>query len=277
MAQTVVFEGQWSIARFLKPFKGFEQVYQGESGSRPIAFPGTLDLYAQKKLPGYDPFLLAGVTVPLGAQVRIWIPLTISGGEAFPRYNYQIVWRLRTVNDFITGQGTGQVSAVQTYSAYHLGVGPLGQPESIGSASAERYFLPGALETAIFPQAQPADLLAGSPGVLQLQGQVLQPVATPTWLPPLTATGKEAAWQQGVYPSSNALATSPTFLMYELEAQGDELSIFATRASADTESAWDFTKNTDDGDLSFSTTYGNDNGAAAVSPYTAILLMVGTK
>lgn len=277
MAQTVVSEGQWSIVQYLKPFPGFERVYQGKPARTPIAFPGELDLYAKKKLPGYDPDLLAGFPVPMGARVRLWIPLTISGGATAPNYQYQIVWRLRTINDFLKGQGSGQVDATQEYPNYHIGTGPLGQPETIDSSTKlQRYFLPGGMQTSAFLQPQPTAPNAGQAGVVQLQGQVLQPIASAAWVPPLTPAGRDGAWQQGVYPDLNALATSPTFVMYELDAQGDQLAIFATRIGADEDTAWDFTVN-EDGDKSFSTTYGNNDGSSTASPYTAIMIMVGTK
>lgn len=278
MAQTVVNEGQSSIVRFLKPFSGFEQIYQGKPSSQPVAFPGGLDLYAQKKAVGYDPDLSAGMTVPLGALVRIWIPLTISGGTVLSLYQYQIIWRLRTVADFVTGQSTGQVSSVQAYSGYHLGIDPFGQPDATDANNKlKRYFLPGAMQTAAFPQAQPSGPLAGQPGVVQLQGQVLQPIATSSWKPPLTPAGRDAAWQQGVYPDANPLAFGPAFVMYEFEAMGDEMAILASRSDATEDTTWDFTTSEGDGDKPFSTTYGNNAGASAVNPYSAILVMVGTK
>ncbi len=278
MAESVVSEGQWSIVQYLKPVPGFERVYQGKPALTPIAFPGELDLYAQKKIPGYDPDLLSGFPVPLGSRVRIWIPLTISGGDVSPAYQYQIIWRMRTITDFITGQGTGQVDALQSYPAYHIGVGPFGQPETIDSShKLNRYFLPGGMQTALFPQPQPTAPNAGTPGVLQIQGQVLQPVATAGWIPPLTPAGREAAWQQGVYPDTNTLATGPTFVNYEFDALGDELSILATRIGATEDTLWDFTTTEDSGDKAFSTTYGNNAGTSASSPFTAILIMVGTR
>ncbi len=267
-------EPQWSIAQFLKPFPGFEQVYQGQPGSKPIAFPGVLDSYAKKKLPGYDPNLLAGLTCPLGARVRLWIPLALSGAGLNSVYQYQVIWRMRTIVDFVTGQEMGQVSPAQAYSGYHIGIGPYGQPEVLLDPATKRYFLPGSMETAVYPQAQPTSPNAGTPGVVQLQGQLLQPSTSALWTAPLTPSGVDASWQQGVYPINNSIVSAPSFVMYEFEAKGDEMSILATRIDGSDEVVWDFTSDEDDG--AFSSTYGNSSGQAAVSPYSAIMVMFGT-
>lgn len=270
MTEPVISEPSYSIVRYLKPFPNFEKVYQGKPSTVPIAFPGTLDLNAGK--PGYDPNLLAALSVPLGSRVLIWIPLTLSGENVSPVYQYQIVWRLQTVTSFIQGQSTGQVSNEQSYSSYHLGVGPYGQPESLLDPATKRYFLPGAVRTMGFPQTEPSD---GAPAVTHLLGQVLQPLASPVWTQPYTPAGGLGTFQQGVYPEPGGNETGPSFMVYSFPAEGDELMILATRINPTDGQTWDFTSS-EPGDGSFSETYGDSNGASNASPFTAILVMTGT-
>ncbi len=274
MTESVSVDGQWTMCRFLRPFPNFERVYQGRDGSIPIAFPGELDTFAQKGTPGFDPNLLAGVTVPLGARVTIWIPLTIAGTAVNALYQYQIKWRLRNVRDFRAGQAEGQVTPVQNYSGYHLPTSGLGQPEANPpSPTNNRYFLPGATRSLAFEQAEPA---LGSSGVIHLTGESIRPTLDPVWVQPLTPKGQNAIWQQGVYVgSSHANTGGPSHLTFTCDAEGDELMILASKITTGEGAEWDFTT-PDPGDLSFSNTYGNGNGQNQPSPFTSILVMTGT-
>ncbi len=269
---------QWSIARSLKPFPGFERVYQGQSGARPIAFPGTLDSFAERGVRGYDPNLLAGLTVPLGSKVTLWIPQTIEGYTVNALYQYQVIWRMRSVKDYIAGQVEAQGSALQNYSGYHLPTSALGQPEVVTSSPSptnDRYFLPGATNTQSTVEAEPSD---GSPNAITLRGQVLQPLMDPVWDQPFTPSGAQAVWQQGVYVgSSQANNGGPSWLTYTLDAIGDELCILAYKIPPQEGSIqpWDFTTS-DPGDLAFSNTYGDNNGQNLSSPYSGILVLTGT-
>jgi len=273
MSQVVLMDGQWTMCRFLRPFPNFERVYQGQDGTIPIAFPGELDLFAARGVAGYDPNLLAGITVPYGSRVTIWIPQTIAGTTVNALYQYQIKWRLRNVRDFRAGQAEAQITPVQNYSSYHLTTSGLGQPESNPpSPTNGRYFLPGATRTIAFEQAEPA---AGASGVIHLTGESLQPTLDPIWVQPLTPKGQNAVWQQGVYVgSSHANTGGPSYLTFTCDAEGDEMTILASKIDPG-ESSWDFTT-ADPGDLSFSNTYGNGNGQNLPSPFTSILVMTGT-
>lgn len=287
MSLVVLPDAQWTMCRVLKPFPNFERVYQGKAGTLPIAFPGILDLYAERATQGYDPNLIAGLTVPLGSRVTIWIPQTITDGadtESAPvvnaLYQYQIIWRMRTVRDFRVGQAQGQVSAVQTYSSYHLPTNALGQPQAqtVGLSPAnQRYFLPGATRTVAFEQAEPT---GGGPGVIHLRGEQLQPLADPIWTRPLTPSGANAVWEQGAYTNSSAANTGgPAYFTFTTDAEGDELCILASKI--DTDPVWDFTTSTNGGlattgDIAFSNTYGNNNGKNQALPTSAILVTTGT-
>lgn len=279
MSQVVQSDGQWTMYRYLKPFQGFEQVYQGEPGNTPIAFPGDLDLFSEKKVVGYDPNLIAGITVPLGARVTIWIPQTLAqDGDSDPvvnaLYQYQILWRNRTARDFRVGQAEGIGSSIQSYSSYHLPTSGTGQPQNNSptpSPANARYYLPGAMRTVAFEQNEPTD---GTPGVIHLRGEYLQPVADPIWVPPLTPKGQPALWQQGAYleSASGTAAGGPAYLTFTTDAEGDEMCILASKIDPST--LWDFSTS-DPGDGSFSNTYGTNNGNNRPAQY-GILVTTGT-
>ncbi len=269
-------DGQWTMCRFLRPFLNFERVYQGQSGTIPIAFPGSLDLFAARGAVGYDPNLIAGMTVPYGSRVTIWIPQTIAGYDVNALYQYQIIWRMRNVQDFRAGQAQGQTTPDQNYSGYHLTTSGLGQPESNPpSPTNNRYFLPGSTRTIAFEQAEPA---LGQPGVIHLTGEMLRPTLDPIWVQPLTPKGGAAVWQQGTYiGSSHPNTGGPSWLNFTCDADGDELSILAYKIppGEGEPPAWDFTV-AEPGDLAFSNTYGNGNGQNQPSPFTSILVTTGT-
>lgn len=279
MSEVVLFDPQVSMCRFLRPFPNFERVYQGADGTRPIAFPGVLDLYAEKGTTGFDPNLLGAITVPMGSRVTIWIPQTIAGYDVNALYEYQVIWRLRNVRDYRVGQSEGQVTATQNYSSYHLTTSGLGQPQanvSPPSALNQRFFLPGASQTRAFVQAEPA---AGLPATINLTGERLQPTLDPVWVQPLTPSGTDGVWQQGVYVNSSQPNNGgPSWLTYTFEqAVGDELAILAYKIPPGEGSPpdWDFTT-ADPGDLAFSNTFGNGNGQNQPNPFTSILVMTGT-
>lgn len=278
MSQVVLSDGQWTMFRALRPFPNFERVYQGKSGTRPIAFPGTLDLFSEEKVQGYDPNLIGGITVPLGARVTIWIPQTLAQpGDSDPvvnaLYQYQILWRNRTTKDFRVGQATGIGSAIQSYSSYHLPTSGLGQPQNNSSSPSpalQRYYLPGAMRTVAFEQTEPVGTV---PGVIHLRGELLQPVGDPVWVPPLTPGGNDALWQQGAYlESASANAGGPAYFTFTTDAEGDEMTILASKIDPST--PWDFTAAAP-GDGAFSNTYGTNNGANNPAQY-GILVTTGT-
>lgn len=278
MAEVVLADSQWTMVRYLRPFPNFERVYQGADGSRTIAFPGVLDHYALRGDQGYDPNLIAGLTVPFGARITVWIPVTLApGDESGPvvnaLYQYQIIWRWRTPRDYRVGQSEGQASAVQSYSSYHVPTSGFGQPQVVTSPalpSDQRYFLPGSQRTVAFEQTEPGD---GTPSVIHLRGEYLQPVADPIWQPPLTPKGELAVWQQGSYvDSASANAGGPAYLTFTTDVEGDEMCILASKI--DTSSPWDFTTESP-GDLAFSNTYGNANGQNPPNQY-GILVTTGT-
>lgn len=280
MSKVVLMDGQWTMSRFLKPFPNFERVYQDKDGSTPIQFPGVLDLFAQRGERGYDPNLLGGITVPLGSEVMLWIPITIAGYTVNANYRYQILWRMRNVRDYRAGQAEGQVTSVQSYSGYHLRTSGLGQPEVVQSpptALQTRFFLPGASDSVAIRQPEPID---DTPVVTNLRGELLQPILDPVWVQPLTPAGKDGVWQQGTYVgSSQANTGGPSWMTFRTKAKGDEMCILAYKIppGEGPTAAWDFTTAGADTDLAFSNTYGNNNGQNQPNPFTSILVLTGTR
>ena len=103
MTEATLVDAQFGVARVIKPFPGFESVYQGQPVSTPIAFPGTLDDDAGK--PGFDPNLLKGIPVPLGSKILLWIPTAFNQTPAgdfqnVVDYKYKFLFRLRNLRDF---------------------------------------------------------------------------------------------------------------------------------------------------------------------------------
>lgn len=277
MSQVVLFDGQWTMVRFLRPFPNFERVYQGQAGTVPISFPGDLDQYAARGVVGYDPNLLGAITVPLGSRITIWVPQTIAFDGETPvvnsLYQYQVLWRMRSLKDFAVGQTEGQGSQIQSYSSYHLATSGFGQPEFVTAPplpANQRYYLPGALRTVAFEQTEP---VTSTPTIAHLRGEYLQIVNDPVWTPPLTPKGNPAVWQQGAYVgSSNATQGGPAYMTFTMDAEGDEMVILASKINTDP--LWDFTTSSP-GDLAFSNTYGSNNGSSPQNK-TGILVTTGT-
>lgn len=138
---------QYSLAKIIKPFTGFEDKYNGlDPEGNPIAIPGSLDPHAGEA--GYDPNLLAGIPVPMGARIFLWLPryFPTTYGVAALNYRYRFVWRLRSLPEQnaqkpshfgLRLKGTEQ----ETYSG--------GDPEiaSLNAGAGERFVIPAAFES----------------------------------------------------------------------------------------------------------------------------------
>ncbi len=213
MSEAVLVDAQFSVAKVFRPFSGFETVYEGLPCTTPIAFPGTLDPSAGKS--GYDPNLLAGIPVPLGAKLTLWIPNIVYGPASMVPYTYQILWRLRNLQDF---------RDPARRAAYHYPKQSLGQ--------SGQYVIPAGIKTILFESAQQQltqgsrfyndtttsteGLVVGSQGVAQAK----------------TPSGAAAAYQQGLGVGSVGANTEATYNVVQLDAEGDEMIILASRSDA---------------------------------------------
>lgn len=139
---------EMSLAQVLKPFPGFESKYQGlVVADNPIALPGTLDQFAGQE--GYDPNLLEGIPVPMGAKMYAWLP------RFFPQvyagvstnYRYQFVWRLRSLAEQVADREQKRASH---FGQLLRGVAQEGLPANPAATAAlagPRFVIPTAFES----------------------------------------------------------------------------------------------------------------------------------
>ncbi len=260
MSENVQNDPQMSLVQPLRPIHNFEAVYQGQAGTVPIAFPGTLDPDAGKN--GYAATLLAGVPVPLGSQLFVQIPMVIDTYASVPNYGYQFLWRIRNQQAFVSAITSGR-----QVGGFHLPSQQPGRKES--SASSDNlFFIPGASDVEVFEQAEPGGFSAAT---LNVRQRLYVPKLADSWVQPLTADGDAAVWQQGAYQfSSNVNCAGPTWFPLWLRAGGDELTILVYKTNSGV--AWDFAG----ADKGFSNTYGNNDNGLPLNPNIGILLSSGT-
>lgn len=282
-SMNVLADAQFTLAAVLRPFDGFEFVYQGQTIFTPIAFPGVLDEDAGK--PGFSPYLLKGLQVPMGAKMQLWFPAVVGrdtsqeGSPPILDYKYELVWRLRNVGDFQRRQ-----------KPYHLSKESFGAPDSFLAGTStdpeNQFVLPAASETVLYQQPEPtpgtppADTTPG-PGRGNLRTElvavpsdlleVLPPTAGLPLLPPNAAPNFNGGFpgfptppgtsvtplgflQQGIIdPRISNSAPTALFRPYFTVAKGDELIILAFRNNVlEGHLLWDFSTD----DFEFSNLYG---------------------
>lgn len=267
----VAADAQFSVARILRPFDGFEAVYQGQSYDIQIAFPGGLDPRAGQT--GVAPNLMKGLPVPLGARLAVWIPIAMSpvggGGFTTENYNYTFIWRLRNVRDFR-----------QDRKAYHFPRQSPGAPDTSGPTQ-PRFVIPAASDVVIYEQAEPANPFEPAVQRVYTQTYTVGPGITPATegTNVLLPDGSQGIYQQGVLdPGAGGLGElgsgAALFQPLWMDAMGDELIIVATRADPGQDPTWDFTDATKD--LPFSDIYGTGNGSHPAYPDLGIYVFTGS-
>ncbi len=122
-SQSVLVTPDFSMARILRGYTDFEDIYQDtdqkypiylsdrKSGKDPIsevaygrisaqyrANAGTLPL--DNNDTGVDPWLQRGVPVPLGAQCALYFPYISSASTPSRGYNYFLIWRVRSSSSY---------------------------------------------------------------------------------------------------------------------------------------------------------------------------------
>jgi len=261
----VMADAQFTAARVLKPFSGFDAIYQGKSTSIPIMLPGDLDPRAGQA--GVDPDLIGGLTMSLGARVCVWIPLAIyetsnPSNNYVIRYDYTLHWRMRNVADFR-----------ERRIPFHFPRQTPGAPNSNYATGYERVIIPAANEVIIYEPPDPG----GSPAVMKVYNQSYRIGDAGGLVQPYTPSGTFGMIQQGVLNPINGAqaAAEPIFTPIWTEALGDELLISCKpsdrQAPADT---WDFTDPTKD--LPFLNIYGALTGQHESYPDLGIYVMQGT-
>lgn len=248
MSRSVYTQGQFSTVRVLRPFNTFVTSYQGlEAQQNPIAFPGNLDPMAGK--PGYDPFLLAGLSVPMGSRVTVWLPRLgpiAYNGVTAPFYNYQFVWRLRSLESSVQDPGR--------LLSQHFGVDRPGRNQDPGASPSftgdpgPRVLIPTAFES-----VQVVDSVLQDPRLVDVSSAVYQvqppsnysaPLAPnyPGSLPLALKAGAAGMVGQGFFGNGNGaplptngnagFSGGPQYQIVDTTAKGDELLILLSRPPA---------------------------------------------
>lgn len=256
-------DAQFSKTKVLKPFPGFEQTYQGAPGTTPIVFPGTLDPRAGA--PGYDPKLMAGIPMPVGARAYFWIPYCPNPEGGFQTYTYRFVYRYRNLRDYrVPG------SADIPRPPYHIPSQTPGAPDNTVVPAAPRTVIPASWSSILFIQAEVAS--ANGRSNLRVEEIVVPDSSLINLVRPLLPDGTEGVVQQGILdPATNPIAAPvPLFTEFWTDAGGDELLVYVVRS--DPAADWDFTGT----DLGFSNIYGTGNGTHAVFPESGVYMVTGT-
>ena len=237
-------DAQFTLTTLLRPPPNYLTAYQGTSNS--IPFPGVLDQKAGE--PGYDPELLGGLAIPLGARVLIYLPFIFNNGPV-PNdlgYIYKIVFRLRNPQDYRNPGPSG------LRTPYHLPNQIPGAPDTSGIGTAQRFVIPAAAWVVGYQQPEAALLAGGALGnpfaaALRVYPEGIMPnaidVGTPLSInnPPATAVV-----QQGIEdPATFIGATRPQFVPVLVDGLGDELLIFMSKSQQPSVPPvpWDFAGN----------------------------------
>jgi hypothetical protein len=262
-------DAQFTTVQVLKPFNGFEAVYQGKPASTPIAIPGGRDPRAGQ--PGYDPNLIEGIPVPLGSRIILWIPQTPNPQQGSQEYAYRVVWRYRNLSDY---RNPGRVDIARP--PFHIPRQTPGAPDTTVGTQ-QRVVIPASYRVVADEQTE-APLTDGRVNLhvedVAIVGQQLIDVVRP-----LLPDGSVATIQQGILdPATNPVpAPVPLFLPFQFDAEGDEMLIFAVRAtlSGSPPPPWDFTS-PNGADFPFSNIYGTGGGTHANFAEVGILMVTGT-
>jgi hypothetical protein len=262
VSDSVLVDAQFSVARIFRPFEGFEAIYSGQTVRRPIAIPGNLDPDARQTT-GFDPNLIAGIPVPMGSKIMLWIPTIFmeTGEDDFQivPYRYQFAFRLRNIRDFRERRGR---------SAYHF------PRQSTGANS--QFVVPAAQKIVVFEGPNVTlntSPVGGTFGVnadetfathQALLERLVFPSATP--MAPLSPAGGGAlgSYQQGVADFGTGAVNinqTVTFNSFQLDSEGDELMIFVDKEDNQTQNdIWNFS-DPNGTDFGFSQFFGTGTGA----------------
>lgn len=269
MSDAVLADAQFSAVRIFKPFQGFELTYQDVPVSVPIAIPGTLDPQAGKS--GFDPNLLAGIPVPMGSKMIVWIPsifnINSPSGLLVQPYKYRFIWRMRNISDFRRSR-----------AAYHF---PRQSPGTNG-----QFVVPSASKVAIY-ESVAQNFTTGIEAPLSSQfnsyfegrqNSFSESIACQSVVPspPLTSAGNPGAYQQGLAAAAAGSNLTVTFNSIQMDVEGDELIVLVDRNYnlVDEERNWDFTGgNKDSG---FSAFFGTADGTRDPIRDMGIYIMTGS-
>lgn len=271
-SSAVMADAQLTIAKPYKPFEGFESKYQGLAGNVPIAIPCVADQRAGSA--GFDPNLMAGIPVPQGARVLLWIPMCFISDpqslDPFRFYSYTIVWRFNNLGDYRAPPAKNRIGGARR-KPYHLARQSPGASDTTLGPPLPRVTLPASWHIVAYEQSEPAL----GPGESHLRIEKITPDidSLTSLIQPILPNGRPGVIQQGVFdPATSGGAEMPVFLPFWTDAEGDELFMLVTRQ--DTTDAWDFTDPAKD--LAFSNVYGTGDGAHPIFRDVGIYVQTGT-
>jgi hypothetical protein len=235
-------DARFSKSFILRPYVDFEDDYQGQSAARPIMFSEQQEPRDdQAGQPGYDPDLVRGLPVPLGARCLIWLP-TRQVSE-MPAYQWNIVWRLRNVFDYRKFR-----------KRYHYPKQSAGFPY-LGDGS-PRVVIPAAVQSIVYNDPNPT--CTNGVAFNKMHFDIVEMCVSGFSVRPFVPGGGEGVVQQGVI-AINAGKTNawPTYALHEVQAAGDELLIAARRDVSGAPN-WDFAPAAVD--YPFSEAFGKGSG-----------------
>lgn len=257
-------DAQFGIARILRPYLGFEGVYEGVDASTPIMFTeGGKPLDVKAGTPGYSANLLRGLAVPYGAQLDIWVPAVYGQRGSDPSssaiaYNWKFTFRLRNTHDY-----------GETRTPYHLSKQGEGVADTTLGNAGPRVVVPAGRPGLGYVQPEPGTAV----GFAETHYHVATPVFGPEELPyapyPLLPNGNTGEYQQGLFnPANSPGGSQALFQRYRLCSFGDELLVEASRRPFSTFGNWDF----GNFDLVFSTLFG----AGDAHPDVGVFVLAGS-
>ncbi len=268
-------EANLSVVSVLRPWAGFETLYEGQPAARPLMFSLTDQKVSSGGQPldpgagppakaGFDPHLLRGLAVPYGAKVVFWFPAIYAVGRAgvtspIP-YRWQIRWRLRSVAD-------NNLFRIP----FHIGDAYKGAPDTSGGPAEQRLLIPAATEPVIFTDTEPVSVFSTAIRQEWEQTLIVNPRSQITNYP-LLPDGHDGYFQQGVFDPGAGIPGStagmPLYQTYTCIAGGDEMLLQVNRDATDVAN-WTF--GTTDAQLSALFGSGSPSG-----PYPGIGVYVST-
>jgi hypothetical protein len=237
-------DARFSKSFILRPYIDFEDDYEGQSAAFPVMFTEEQEaLDNQAGEPGYDPNLVKGLSVPMGARCLIWLPTTkwiVSIADQRP-YQWNIIWRLRNTFDYRKDR-----------KRYHYPKQTAGFPYA-GDATA-RVVIPSAVQSIVYNDAAPVP--AQGVAFNTMYFDVVQIEADGRSVRPFVPGGGNGVVEQGVTTINPGKTNAyPTYALHEVQAAGDELLIAARRDVTEYPN-WEF----DGVDERFSNAFGKGSG-----------------
>ena len=231
-------QAQVGVKHVLRPFTGAGAVYQGQpsNGWMMLTEGDALDEMAGQ--PGYPTELLAGLRVPMGARIQIWLPHIYTAAAMdvnVQTYNYSLCYRLRNLVENRTSSTRGP-----WHSPNSIGV-----PDTTALTGGARVLKPAGYRAVVVQGTAPA----APPGDSRITMSAYPSDVTPfTGNPPagfpLAPDGSMGIIQSGVLDPHGLFgaqgAASPFFDIVNDVALGDELLIGVWRPVIAAATTWDF-------------------------------------